>query len=559
MSLRSQEPDLRADLDPVIRAALSDLYQYDLPQFGTEVNTLPRGQSRKPADNLYGSVLVEFKWNMGNALREKGSEQALDNLEKLENTASAEGWLTAVVCDGRQWGFLIERNPSALLAKPLRHSEHFEWRRNSVEATRRFLQICGDRWRIPLTGPALVKAFDGNADPTRAFIAILSVLLDSRQPDDRPDTLFREWSRSTEVAYGSLSTVPAKEHTELRQQFGIPAGSANLLSETLFIVHTYFAFVARVVAVEILSIARNEPADQPSGWASMDDKALRDALARLDRGSVPRGMLVSNLFEADVFSWWAPMADNETLDAVRVLLEQLGRFAFPSAAYGIQPSTDVLRELYLRLVPRSLRKRLGEYPTPPWLAEACLASLREEGIDLLSSTVLDPCCGTGSFILPLLKQRVADLRRRKGDNITSEDVQGVIDGLAGFDINPLAVVATRANFLVALGPLAQIGEFSLRIWRTDSIVLPDTQPSQTRMGDPRLYCSGYLELTTSLPDPRGVRQGGSNRRCPPGDRGFVAGRRWHAGGSGSPGGGIRPCRDRTLRRRAEMGGDQWNR
>ena len=265
--------------------------------------------------------------------------------------------------------------------------------------------------------------------------------------------------------------------------------------------HTYFAFVARVVAIETLSIARNEPADQPSGWASMDDKALRDALARLDRGSVPRGMLVSNLFEADVFSWWAPMADNETLDAVRGLLEQLGRFAFPSAAYGIQPSTDVLRELYLRLVPRSLRKRLGEYPTPPWLAEACLASLREEGIDLLSSTVLDPCCGTGSFVLPLLKQRVADLRRRKGDDITSEDVQGVIDGLAGFDINPLAVVATRANFLVALGPLAQIGEFSLRIWRTDSIVLPNTQPSQTRMGDPRLYCSGYLELTTSLPDP----------------------------------------------------------
>ena len=222
VSLRSQEADLRADLDPVIRAALSDLYQYDLPQFGTEVDTLPRGQSRKPADNLYGSVLVELKWNMGNALREKGSEQALDNLEKLENTTSAEGRLTAVVCDGRQWGFLIERNPSALLAKPLRHSEHFEWRRNSVEATRRFLQICGDRWRIPLTGSALVKVFDGNADPTRAFIAILSVLLDSRQPDDRPDTLFREWSRSTEVAYGSLSAVPAKEHTELRQQFGIP-------------------------------------------------------------------------------------------------------------------------------------------------------------------------------------------------------------------------------------------------------------------------------------------------------------------------------------------------
>ena len=65
----------------------------------------------------------------------------------------------------------------------------------------------------------------------------------------------------------------------------------------------------------------------------------------------------------------------------------------------LEPGSDVLRDLYQQLLPGRLRGALGEFLTPPWLAEACLRRLEETGAPLASGRVLDPTCGTGTFLL----------------------------------------------------------------------------------------------------------------------------------------------------------------
>ena len=72
-----------------------------------------------------------------------------------------------------------------------------------------------------------------------------------------------------------------------------------------------------------------------------------------------------------------------------------------SACRGVElePGSDVLRDLYQQLLPGRLRGALGEFLTPPWLAEACLRRLEETGAPLASGRVLDPTCGTGTFLL----------------------------------------------------------------------------------------------------------------------------------------------------------------
>ena len=74
-----------------------------------------------------------------------------------------------------------------------------------------------------------------------------------------------------------------------------------------------------------------------------------------------------------------------------------------------EPGTDVLRDLYQRLVPARVRGALGEFLTPPWLAEACLQRLEALGAPLTTGRVLDPTCGTGTFLLPIL-----DAQARRG-------------------------------------------------------------------------------------------------------------------------------------------------
>ena len=157
-----------------------------------------------------------------------------------------------------------------------------------------------------------------------------------------------------------------------------------------------------------------------------------------------------------------------------------------------------LRDLYQALVPNKLRKALGEFLTPYWLAEACLARLRELGADLEHGRVLDPTCGTGTFIVPLLGERLNRLRRAPEGSVTAADVQAVLNGVTGIDLNPVAITATRANFVIALGELAKIGPITLPVWRADSLLVPDAPPTNEGFGP--IAGISHVRLETSLPD-----------------------------------------------------------
>ena len=56
---------------------------------------------------------------------------------------------------------------------------------------------------------------------------------------------------------------------------------------------------------------------------------------------------------------------------------------------------DVLKELYESLIDPAQRHQLGEYYTPDWLADLMV---REVVTDPLNQRVLDPSCGSGTFL-----------------------------------------------------------------------------------------------------------------------------------------------------------------
>ena len=177
----------------------------------------------------------------------------------------------------------------------------------------------------------------------------------------------------------------------------------------------------------------------------------------------------------------------------------MASLAFPRVVFGPAPAADVLRDLYQSLVPRELRRALGEFLTPTWLAQACLERLAEVGADLTDGRILDPTCGTGTFLLPVLAQR---LRRLQGGGASpsAAQVQAVLNSVCGVDLNPVAVTAARVNYVIALGDLASSGPLTLPIWRADSLLVPDSPPAQGRLGG-ELAGLSFRELTTSLDEP----------------------------------------------------------
>src|ERR1700689_4551974 len=55
----------------------------------------------------------------------------------------------------------------------------------------------------------------------------------------------------------------------------------------------------------------------------------------------------------------------------------------------------------------------GEVFTPPWLVEKMLDLVRGE-TERIDSRFLEPACGSGNFLVPVLKRKLATVQARNG-------------------------------------------------------------------------------------------------------------------------------------------------
>lgn len=98
--------------------------------------------------------------------------------------------------------------------------------------------------------------------------------------------------------------------------------------------------------------------------------------------------------------------------------------------------------------------------------------------------------------MPILSERLRRLSRSTVSGVSVQEVQDVLDSVCGIDLNPVAVTATRVNFVLALGNLASLGALRLPVWRADSVIVPDEAPLHAEVGP--LAGVPHSQLATSL-------------------------------------------------------------
>jgi predicted RNA methylase len=144
---------------------------------------------------------------------------------------------------------------------------------------------------------------------------------------------------------------------------------------------------------------------------------------RADEGSdfsaLPGLFLVTDLLEA---------ADIKAVTAAETVLKYPELF---SQKYTFVPGEDTLGLLYISLKSLGKRKAEGAYYTPTAVVKKLCDSLFA-GADLSDKTILDPCCGTGNFILQL------------PGNARHENVYGG-------DTDPVSVALARINYCLKYG------------------------------------------------------------------------------------------------------------
>src|SRR5699024_7621266 len=125
----------------------------------------------------------------------------------------------------------------------------------------------------------------------------------------------------------------------------------------------------------------------------------------LMRGDTFENAGIFNVVEADFFDWILA-ADGGTRFVSR-LVRRVGVFDWDATDH------DVLKTLYESVIRADTRKHLGEYYTPDWLAEAIVT---EPITEPLGQKVLDPACGSGTFIFHTVRHIIRAGEAQGWDN-----------------------------------------------------------------------------------------------------------------------------------------------
>jgi type I restriction-modification system DNA methylase subunit len=142
----------------------------------------------------------------------------------------------------------------------------------------------------------------------------------------------------------------------------------NVDSDLLFFQHTYLAIVAKTMAVHVVGLGTTD------AWSLVAGTAFQE-------------VGINGVVESDFFDWIFSVAAGQTF------VEQVAAHA--SRFNMNEVEADVLKTLYESLIDPEQRHDLGEYYTPDWLAAKLCGKIIENPLE---QTVLDPACGSGTFL-----------------------------------------------------------------------------------------------------------------------------------------------------------------
>ncbi len=170
----------------------------------------------------------------------------------------------------------------------------------------------------------------------------------------------------------------------------------------------------------------------------------------------------------------------EVLDWTGEMLGRVDRAAFFSR-FEQHHAVQYFYEPFLKAYDPDLRKRLGVWYTPPeivkYMVERVDTVLRTE-LDLPDGLadpqvyVLDPCCGTGAYLVEVLERIAATLQGKGGGALTAQKVkQAAMERVFGFELLPAPYAVSHLQLGLTLqalgGPLA--GDERAAIYLTNAL------------------------------------------------------------------------------------------
>lgn len=391
-------------------------------------------------DSTLGNVIFEFEKDLS-----KTFEEALEQLKRytaaLWNSQKHRVTYTCIATDGI--GFHPYRPHTEVSEDQKVTAEDITLEPREAVDLEEIDPVDAYFWfdRYLLATPILEPTVDQIAGDFGSKSPILSEIMDElrliwKDASLRPyvKVLFDQWNKYLTIVYGS-----------------------TVGDEELFLRHTYLATLAKLIVYGYFS----------EGVLPTSEKEL----VRVLNGDAFKEWQIHNFLEEDFFAW---IVRGKTQHQGVKLARRLVRFV---ARYDLDKiDQDMLREVYQELVDPETRKGLGEFYTPEWLTELLLTPLLKENPE---GTILDPACGSGTFLFTAIKLKKTYITHIKGQGL----LQKILETVQGIDVHPLAVIISKANYLLALGKLLRGARsrvaISIPVYLSNAIKYPEHEMEPT--------------------------------------------------------------------------------
>lgn len=368
----------------------------------------PSSESRSAVDLTALDTFIEVKRRIGTG---RGNDPDPNNIAQLDDylaqsERSGKGVRMGVLTDGRHWvlrwrgaGEVRTTYPYAFTFDSIdKWFPLYEWLRDKALVSD--VDVRPDETTIE-------QHFGPNSPAYRRDIDRLRDLYD-RHADAKTLKLKRRlWSNLLRAALGEAAESAPEQ-------------------DDLFIRHTYLAAVIGMVVQASLDF-------------DIQRLAERDAKDLLIGRTFRFRTGLRGIVESDFFAWPAELGGDAI---IRAIARRVAKFDWDAAP------NDIASILYQCVIPSEERYRLGEYYTPEWLARAMVDEFVD---DPLNQRVLDPACGSGTFVVEAVRRYIECGKaagRRPGEIFT-----GLRHAVTGIDVHPVAVHLARASWVLAAAPI----------------------------------------------------------------------------------------------------------
>ena len=384
----------------------------------------PSDASRRAVDLTALDTFIEFKRRIGTASGGAPNPQYVEQLDDYLTQSASRGRVRmGVLTDGKRWLLRWPRAGKVRLTHPyaftLEEPDHWialhNWLRDSV--------------LVSLEGESpdregIVGHFGPESPSYQRDIAALKTLYQENADLETIRIKRRLWYDLLRTALGEIAYTTEGMSAEAQARLSkVGVGPEEM--DDLFVRHTYLSAVIGMVVqasfgIDIRRLAETDPADLLQG-------------RELYRATGLQGVL-----ESDFFAWPNEVGGKPLL---QTLARRVARFDWTEAP------PDTAATLYESVIPPEERRQLGEYYTPAWLARAMMRELVD---DPLNQRVLDPACGSGTFVAEAVSHFIA---AAAAANWKPGDVLNRLrEAVTGIDVHPVAVHLARAAWTLAARP-----------------------------------------------------------------------------------------------------------